>query len=1183
MNNCRSCGQQLETEARFCPSCGGQAAAATSGSLPEPTRQAPDDSITSAQLPIAGEAQRAHGNAELEGRRTVVTGARILRENNEMNLAIGPTGLLTDTAEQAQGAWLALLTGFRKLNAEVRALVQERSDALEQLDHRISFLRQAVSNHNPANVIQYPAGKLQKFLKKALKKAEAHASAQWPALVVDCVATRNANGGYSVAGTGNWLESWSGWSQKASGASRSFNSTLFRSGTEKRLREALLALYSINLALQHRVSELQNEREAIKQKYDGQIAELGRHLNDHLSQFGSSLTDAQSRLSVAGQPGWDARAWRMWQPPVQPVPINLGTLRNLSVAEDNTLGELSGTPAYQFPYAIDPRVAGAIHLPYASIERRSAVLGAARSLIARLLAAIPPGKVRFTFFDPLGLGENVSPFLKLGDYDSNFIDGKVWSSTQDLKSRLEDFAAHIEQVIQKYLRGDYETIEQYNLDAEEIAEPYRYLVILDFPSQFDDETMHLLSRIIENGPRCGVYTIIVSSTDRAGDVNYPNIEKLPRSLLLLPDGGEVHITTEAGGGGLSQHFEHVHTVAGGGSDDPPQDCIDLILDAVGRHGRGTGERTVDLRRALTLFEKTIRDQIVPLPTNTHAAILDDTDTWWRSSSREAVIAPVGLSGAKDVALLRFDSMGLSGGLMIGRPGSGKSTLLHTYIGGLTSLYSPEELELYLIDFKEGVEFKVYAEYGLPHARCVAIESEREFGLSILTSMAEEIKNRAKIVTNLGGRETSFENVRAVVDKPLPRVVLVFDEFHVLFARDDKISQLAAEALETVIRQGRAFGVHLMLASQSLSGIEILSKDLLNLLSVRVLLPSAEADATKLLADRNDAWKQLSRRGEGLLNDLAGMVEGNVPFQVAFESEAGRLARVQELRNLADSKSLNRRPVVFEGYASANIESTSPELFRELYSEVDPRTLLLRVAKPVTLDDRFDVLLKRDQGMNVMIVSPASTGAALGVFSMVCATCCALPQSPRVEFIDFTPIDEGTEDAFEPLVSAGVVKITRRRKSADLLHELATEVTRRVEEEDVRAPTILIILFGLQRARDFEVEAGFGKGDGIVQPVDDLTAILNDGPEFGVHVFAWADSLNSLSRRFPSQLLRQFAIRIAGPMSKDDSFSFIDTDAANGMKDTQLVVDIDGSTTRVMGYAVPSTDWLKSLVKVSTQQ
>ena len=100
----------------------------------------------------------------------------------------------------------------------------------------------------------------------------------------------------------------------------------------------------------------------------------------------------------------------------------------------------------------------------------------------------------------------------------------------------------------------------------------------------------------------------------------------------------------------------------------------------------------------------------------------------------------------------FDSSDHSGALLVGRPGSGKSTLLHTFIAGITTMYGPEELELHLIDFKEGVEFKVYAANSLPHARTVAIESDREFGVSVLQAIQAELAWRGSL---LRGSRVSF--------------------------------------------------------------------------------------------------------------------------------------------------------------------------------------------------------------------------------------------------------------------------------------------------------------------------------------------------------------------------------------------------------------------------------------------
>ena len=65
--------------------------------------------------------------------------------------------------------------------------------------------------------------------------------------------------------------------------------------------------------------------------------------------------------------------------------------------------------------------------------------------------------------------------------------------------------------------------------------------------------------------------------------------------------------------------------------------------------------------------------------------------------------------------------------------------MHALITNLALNYSPDEIDLYLIDFKKGVEFKVYATHELPHASVVAIESEREFGISVLQRLDAELR------------------------------------------------------------------------------------------------------------------------------------------------------------------------------------------------------------------------------------------------------------------------------------------------------------------------------------------------------------------------------------------------------------------------------------------------------------
>ena len=136
------------------------------------------------------------------------------------------------------------------------------------------------------------------------------------------------------------------------------------------------------------------------------------------------------------------------------------------------------------------------------------------------------------------------------------------------------------------------------------------------------------------------------------------------------------------------------------------------------------------------------------------------------------------------------------------------------ITNLALWYSPEQVELYLIDFKKGVEFKTYATYDLPHARAIAVESDREFGLSVLQRIDGELTRRGELFRKLGVQDLGAYRLTADA-APMPRTLLVIDEFQEFFSEDDKLAQEAGLLLDRLVRQGRAFGIHVLLGSQTI--------------------------------------------------------------------------------------------------------------------------------------------------------------------------------------------------------------------------------------------------------------------------------------------------------------------------------------------------------------------------------
>ena len=139
------------------------------------------------------------------------------------------------------------------------------------------------------------------------------------------------------------------------------------------------------------------------------------------------------------------------------------------------------------------------------------------------------------------------------------------------------------------------------------------------------------------------------------------------------------------------------------------------------------------------------------------------DQYWTFDSSKGVDIPLGRAGATKLQHLKLGKGTSQHVLTAGKTGSGKSTMLHALITNGALRYSPDQLELYLIDFKKGVEFKVYAAMELPHARVIAVESEREFGLSVLQRLDVELKERGEIY-----RAARLPGPGAAIARPGPR-------------------------------------------------------------------------------------------------------------------------------------------------------------------------------------------------------------------------------------------------------------------------------------------------------------------------------------------------------------------------------------------------------------------------------
>ena len=865
-------------------------------------------------------------------------------------------------------------------------------------------------------------------------------------------------------------------------------------------------------------------------------------------------------------PAWHDPAWNPYEfPSESPAGLRVGQfhvpLKQIpqAISENPRLRELTpdsfDLPAFvEFPDKISL-------LLKAADEGRGPAVQALQLAMLRFLTAVPPGKVRFTIFDPVGLGQNFSTFMNLKDVDELMVNSRIWTEQAQIEHRLLDLTEHMENVIQTYLRNEYQSIEQYNEMAGEVAEPYRVLVVANYPANFSDIAQRRLVSIAQSGPRCGVYVLVSLDPKLQNATNQLAKDLEPSCLNLIWKEGKFVWKDSP--------FEQYPLKL----DTPPDDT------ELNRIVKISGEAAKKAKRVEVPF----------------SVIAPKEDKYWTWDSRSIIDVPMGRAGAT-----KFQNLMLGKGtsqhvLIAGKTGSGKSTLLHALITNAALMYSPKELELYLIDFKKGVEFKTYAAHGLPHARVIAVESEREFGLSVLQRLDGELKRRGDMYRDVGAQDVA--SYRKNTGQYLPRILLLVDEFQEFFIEDDKVAQECSLLLDRLVRQGRAFGVHVILGSQTLGGAYSLARTTVAQMAIRIALQCSEADSHLILSEDNAAARLLTRPGEAIYNDANGMIEGNHIFQVVWLPDANREEYLKNLKSKAIAQDLmpDTPQLVFEGNLPAVVEKNP--LLREALEAPewpeDVRSAQAWVGDAIAIKDPTSAVFRRQSGNHVLLVGQQDE-AALGILSTALISLAAQHSDPgddphpaansaKFYVFDGSPPDSPNLGVLSRLgdVIPHPFKASSWRELAPAMNEVAQELTRRQADDQGEYPSIYVVIYDLGRFRDLrksDDDYGFSSKYGEEEkpsPPKQLTTILREGPNFGIHILCWCDTLGNLNRTFERSTAGEFELRILFQMSINDSSSLIDSPAAGRLGENRALFfnEEQGKTEKFRPYGLPDQAWL----------
>lgn len=193
-------------------------------------------------------------------------------------------------------------------------------------------------------------------------------------------------------------------------------------------------------------------------------------------------------------------------------------------------------------------------------------------------------------------------------------------------------------------------------------------------------------------------------------------------------------------------------------------------------------------------------------------------------------------------------------LLGGSTGSGKSVLLKLLL--MQALR--KGAEVYIADFKGGVDFpKVWHE----KCRMCFTEEDLRYTLDQLAAVLEYRKNAFKA---LGCPNIDAYN--ETTEQPLPRLIFACDEVAEMLGKtgaDNERKKLLAQIenkLSTIARQGRAFGIHLILATQR-PDATIIPSQIRNNMDFRVC-GRADSVLSQIILDNTSAAEQIPKDARG---------------------------------------------------------------------------------------------------------------------------------------------------------------------------------------------------------------------------------------------------------------------------------------------------------------------------------
>ncbi len=441
-----------------------------------------------------------------------------------------------------------------------------------------------------------------------------------------------------------------------------------------------------------------------------------------------------------------------------------------------------------------------------------------REMLMRLLSSTPLVQLEVILVDALSLGGIFNLARRLLNKNNDFIyQQRILTESKEIEEALKHLYEYLKVNLQEKLAG-YKDFVHYNEDKEDQL-PLKAL-FLSGVDALSSDALYYLEKIMRFGSKNGVLSFVNLESEKN-----KSAEDLKRYAEFFKD---------------RTSFERLKY---------------LNVEVINDHGIQSQHMQDFATKIKAYYEKkkAVKRELKDLQRE---------QEFWAESSQSKVSVPVGWDINHNEMCFEIGEA-QNHTLICGRSGSGKSNFLHVLIQNLVFYYAPNEVQLFLLDYKEGVEFNAYTNPTiLEHARLVSVASSVGFGVSFLSWLDKETKRRGELFKQFNVKDLSDYRKHG----EMPRLIVVIDEFQVLFSDSaTKEKERVERYLNTILKKGRSYGVHLILATQTMRGTDS-NKSLMAQIANRIALPMDVEDSESILSD--DVACELVRP-EGIFNNNGG--------------------------------------------------------------------------------------------------------------------------------------------------------------------------------------------------------------------------------------------------------------------------------------------------------------------------